>query len=39
MNRNLIFLCAAMILGGTALTRSQAAPEIKGTPILTAEVS
>jgi quercetin dioxygenase-like cupin family protein len=39
MNRNLIFLCAASILGGTALTRSQTATEIKRTPILTAEVS
>ena len=39
MNRNLILLCAASILGGTALTRSQTAPEIKRTPILTAEVS
>jgi quercetin dioxygenase-like cupin family protein len=39
MNRNLIFLCAASILGGTASTRSQTAPEIKRTPILTAEVS
>jgi quercetin dioxygenase-like cupin family protein len=39
MKRSLIFLCAASILGGTALTRSQTAPEIKRTPILTAEVS
>ena len=39
MNQNLIFLCAASILGGTALTSSQTAPEIKRTPILTAEVS
>src|ERR1035438_476561 len=38
MKRNLIIVFLVSILGGTALTRSQTAPEVKRTPILTAEV-